>query len=186
MNTQEMLSELRRNLENMIMPGTVHSVDGILCRVAIEGDPKNLTPSIPWITGRAASQSNWSQPDEGEQAIVLSPGGDYGKAVALVGLYSDANPSPSEDPDEVVVKMPDGAVLNYNHADSVLTLTLPAGGSMDIVADAGTTLTGDLHVGGNITATGDVSDGARSMQGDRDIYNSHTGHGVGGTPSQQQ
>lgn len=52
-----------------------------------------------------------------------------------------------------------------------------------------TTINGDLTVNGNMAASGDVSDGTRSMQGDRDIYNSHKHPETGGNtqpPIQQQ
>lgn len=39
-------------------------------------------------------------------------------------------------------------------------------------------ITGDVHVNGNIFATGDVTDGVRSMAADRGKYDSHTHGGV--------
>ncbi|WP_454865392.1 phage baseplate assembly protein domain-containing protein [Pseudomonas hormoni] len=46
-------------------------------------------------------------------------------------------------------------------------------------------MSGDQHTEGSIKADGEVADHTRSMQGGRDIYNSHD-HGGGPKPSQMQ
>ncbi|WP_279606786.1 hypothetical protein [Sphingobium yanoikuyae] len=49
-----------------------------------------------------------------------------------MGLYSDANPPPSNTPDVVQIDMPDGATIAYDHAAHALAVTLPAGGTATI------------------------------------------------------
>ncbi|MEZ0150118.1 MAG: phage baseplate assembly protein V [Candidatus Reddybacter sp.] len=183
---EDTLSDMARRLANIITLGTVHSVSGALCRVAIGGDEGHLTPAIKWLAGRASATSHWSQLRVGEQVLLLSPSGDIGNAVAVPSVYSSANPAPSTDPDETVNTMPDGAVFRYNHNTSVLDVILPGSATSNIASAGGINLTGDLSVTGDINATGDISDQKRSMQGDRDIYNSHTGHENGSTPGAQQ
>jgi len=183
---EETISDMARRLANIITLGTVNSVSGALCRVAIGGDAGHLTPPIKWLAGRASEMASWSQLRVGEQVLLLSPSGDIGNAVAVPSLYSNANPPPSTSPDESVRTMPDGAVFRYNHNTGVLDALLPAGAVSNIESAGGINLTGDLTVNGDITSSGDISDQVRSMQGDRDIYNSHTGHENGNTPGAQQ
>ena len=183
---EETLSDLLRRLENIVTLGTVHTVSGALCRVAIGGDANHLTPPIKWLAGRASQTSQWSQLSVGEQVVLLSPSGDIGNAVAVPSLYSSANPAPSASADETVTTMPDGAVFRYNHNTGVLDVLLPSGAVSNIDSPGGVNVIGDLGVTGDINASGEISDQKRSMQGDRDIYNSHTGHSTGGTPGAQQ
>ena len=207
MTELELISDIQRRIANMINMGVIHSVDAALCRVAIGGDEQNLTPPIKWQAGRAADESNWSQPDIGEQVLLLSPSGDIGNAVAVLGFYSTANPAPSNNPDLTLKNLPDGAVFSYNHADSILQINLPSGGTTEIITDGGLHIVGDTEIDGNlsingtthstesittdedIAAAGDVSDATRSMAEDREIYNTHT-HPAGtpntGTPSAPQ
>ena len=207
MTELELISDIQRRIANMINMGVIHSVDAALCRVAIGGDEQNLTPPIKWQAGRAADESNWSQPDIGEQALLLSPSGDIGNAVAVLGFYSAANPAPSNNPDLTLKNLPDGAVFSYNHADSILQINLPSGGTTEIITDGGLHIVGDTEIDGNLSingtthstesittdedmaAAGDVSDATRSMAEDREIYNTHT-HPAGtpntGTPSASQ
>ncbi|WP_374961029.1 phage baseplate assembly protein V [Spongiibacter tropicus] len=213
MTELELISDLQRRIANLLTLGIVHSVDGIVCRVAIGGDANNLTPPIKWLANRAADEKSWSQLDVGEQVMLLCPSGDPGNAVALPGLYSAAKPAPSADPDETVSVLPDGAVFSYHHGNQHLSVTLPEGATTELITDGGLHIVGDTEIDGNVTingtthstgaittdddiaaagsihADGDVSDGTRSMGADRDIYNSHD-HPNGvpntGIPSQQQ
>ena len=213
MNEFELISDINRRIANMINMGTVHSVDGALCRVAIGGDSQNLTPPIKWQAGRAADESNWSQPDIGEQVLLLSPSGDIGNAVAVLGFYSAANPAPSSNPDLTLKNMPDGAVFSYNHADNILLINLPEGATTEVITDGGLHIVGNTLIDGDVTingtshsvgsittdadiaadgdihADGEVSDSVRSMAEDRDIYNVHD-HPIGspntGVPGAQQ
>lgn len=94
--------EAARRLENLIRRGTVAAVrlaSPARLRVKV-GD--NTTDWLPWLALRAGGAQggrHWSPPVVGEQAVVLCQGGDMAQGVALVGLYSDAMPQPSEQPD---------------------------------------------------------------------------------------
>lgn len=85
-------------MENLARMGTVVEVrhsKPARCRVKL-GD--NTTDWLPWIAGRAAGKqgSKWWPPVNGEQCMVLSPGGDLSQGVALLGAYSDSMDAPSD------------------------------------------------------------------------------------------
>ncbi len=94
--------ETARRLENAIRRGTVAAVrlaSPARLRVKV-GD--NTTDWLPWLALRAGGAQggrHWSPPVVGEQAVVLCQGGDMAQGVALVGLYSDAMPQPSDQPE---------------------------------------------------------------------------------------
>jgi phage baseplate assembly protein V len=52
-------------------------------------------PPIRWIERRAGRTRTWSPPSQGEQVVLLCPGGEIGAAVALRGLFSSACPAPA-------------------------------------------------------------------------------------------
>lgn len=94
--------EAARRLENLIRRGTVAAVQlASPARLRVKvGD--NTTAWLPWLALRAGGAKggrHWSPPVVGEQAVVLCQGGDMAQGVALVGLYSDAMPQPSEQPE---------------------------------------------------------------------------------------
>lgn len=97
---QDTPREAARRVENIARVGTIvavrHSAPA-RCRVKL-GD--NTTGWIPWFTGRAAGPqgSQWWPPVVGEQCLVISPGGDMGQGLALLGVYSDAMPAPGSEP----------------------------------------------------------------------------------------
>lgn len=167
--------------------GRVVSVDreAATCTVAV-GDPDGesgdvITNAIPWIAGRAGSTTIWTPPVEGEQCLVFAAGGDIAQAVALPGIFCDAFPAPG-DPDREFVRFGDGAMLSYDRAAHALTVDLPAGGHVTIVAPGGVTIQGNVTVNGTIEASGDVTAGEISLQ-------THTHNGVepgGGSTGEPQ
>lgn len=144
----------------LLQLGTVASVDHAqhTCIVTI-GDLE--TGDLPWLAGRAGAVRIWSPPSIGEQCAVLVPEGDLANGLVLLGLFSDANPPPSNDPDVVHIEMPDGAVLAYNHASHALQVALPAGGAATIDASGGTTWNGPVTFNNAVTVNDDVTVNAK-------------------------
>lgn len=157
-----------------IQYGVIASVDyaNATCTVTL-GDL--TTGELPWVAQRAGGMRYWSPPSVDEQCVVLAPEGDLGNGLVILGLYSDANPPPSNDPDVVQMDFPDGASINYNHAAHALAVTLPAGGTATIDAPGGMTINGDVTVNGTVTATTDVIGGGKSLKSHK-----HSGVQAGG------
>lgn len=139
----------------MLQLGTVASVDHAAGTCTVElGDI--ITGDLPWVTGRAGGVKIWSPPTAGEQCAVLCPEGDLANGLVLLGIWSDANPAPTNDPDVLHVSFPDGAVLAYNHKAHALAATLPADGTVTI--DARTvTINADVEIVGAVEVTGKVT-----------------------------
>jgi len=145
MNSEPALAigEIQRLLHNMIRVGTIHSVDHggpdkpALVRVSLG---ELVTDWRPYHEARAGGTTTWNPPTVGEQATVLSPSGDLGAAVVIVGLNSTGKPAPSSDPGKTVTKYPDGAVIEYDHAAHALLATLPGGGTAQLVAPGSVTI----------------------------------------------
>ena len=156
-----MVDAMARNLDpqaaagEVLRLGSVTSVDhaNATCTVT-SGDIH--TGDLPWIAQRAGNVRIWSPPSVGEQCLLLAPEGDLAAGLVIVGLYSDACPPPSADPNLTLAEYPDGAIVSYDHVAHRLTATLPAGGSAAIDAPAGIAIKGDVTVEGRITASQDV------------------------------
>ena len=137
------IGETQRLLHNLIRVGTIHSVDHggpgkpALVRVSLG---ELVTDWRPYHEARAGGTTTWSPPTVGEQATVLSPSGDIGAAVVIVGLNSTGKPAPSNDPNKTVTRHADGAVIEYDHAAHSLTATLPGGGTATLVAPSSVTI----------------------------------------------
>ncbi len=167
----------------VIQLGTVVSVDhgDSSCTVEI-GDL--ITGNLPWLAPRAGDVKVWSPPSIGEQCAVLCPEGDLANGIVLMGLWSDASPAPTSLPGVVMVQMPDGAVIGYDHANHHLAVTLPDGATATIDAPGGLTINADVTINGNVTIEGkaeaseDVIGGGISLKGHK-----HTGVQAGGAQS---
>jgi phage baseplate assembly protein V len=113
------LAYLSRLIENLIRVGTISEVDHAQarCRV-ISGGLR--TGWLPWFSQRTGNTRDWDPPTIGEQCLILSPSGEVGAGMVLVGLYCNAHNAPSNNPDEQVREYPDGARISYNHVTGAL------------------------------------------------------------------
>jgi phage baseplate assembly protein V len=158
----------------LLQLGTVASVDheAATCTVDL-GDL--ITGDLHWFAARAGDVAIWSPPSIGEQCAVLCPEGDLANGLVLLGLWSDVKPAPSTDPDLVLLKFPDGALISYNHGTHALAVSLPASGTATIDAPGGLTINADVTVNGKVTASDDVIGGGKSLKSHK-----HTGVQAGG------
>ncbi|AMO58113.1 phage baseplate assembly protein [Endozoicomonas montiporae CL-33] len=191
MNKSFDVVELARQLANVVRPGIVVEVDHRQAKVRVQTG-KLKTQWLPWLTLRAGNNRNWQPLEVGEQVILLCPCGDPAQAWVLGSGYQENLPALSSDPDKEIYRFSDGAHFEYDRKNHHLKVQLPSGSTTELVSTGGIDFTGDLTVNGNITATQDITDHTRSMQADRDIYNSHKHSGVAsgpantGTTGQQQ
>lgn len=185
------LTEVLRQLSNMVSAGVVDEVrySPYAVRVKIGS---LTTPWLPPLVGRAGNNRQWDPLEVGEQVVVLCPDGNPAQGWVIGVGYSEANPAPSANPDKTVTLFGDDGRFEYDRFAHHLAISLPAGATVSLHAEGGITVTGDLLVNGNITATKDITDKKRSMVADRDIFNQHQhkdvtpGQATSGTPEQTQ
>lgn len=145
-------ADISRRLESLIRLGTVAQVDESIARCRIQSG-NLLTDWLPWLAVRAGQTKAWNPPTEGEQVILLSPSGETAAGVALVGLYSDANPAPSDSAALHIVVYPNGARITYDHEAGALTAT----GIKSALIDAADSITAkagqDIHAQAGASVT---------------------------------
>ncbi|MFC4593750.1 phage baseplate assembly protein V [Sphingobium tyrosinilyticum] len=157
-----MAQDSEQQIGEAIQYGVIASVDHANATCTVELG-ELTTGELPWVAQRAGGSRYWSPPSVGEQCIVLCPEGDVENGLVVLGLYSDANPPPSNDPDVIHLELPDGAVISYNHASHALAVLLPEGGTATIDAPGGVTINGDVTINGSVTASDDVTGGGISL-----------------------
>lgn len=136
---------------DLLRLGVVASVDQALCVVDF-GDGL-VTAPIPWTAARAGRIRIWTPLAVGEQVLVFAPEGDLARAVAGPSLFQTSTPPPATD-DSLVVDFDDGTRLAYAPTDHRLTIILAAGGSAELVAPGGVSITGDVAITGDVEITG--------------------------------
>ncbi len=149
------ITDLLRRLENLIRLGTIAAVDHQAARCTVSTGGLSV-PNLPWLALRAGDSSDWDPPTVGEQCILVAPSGEPALGVALVGLYSQQRPAPSNSATVRRRKYPDGAVIDYDHATHTLSATLPAGGKAQLTAPGGVTILGNVDITGTVTVSEDV------------------------------
>lgn len=142
-------NEFRRLIINMIRKGAImdvnHASNPPTCRVSV-GDPTDpdgeglQTNWLPFLSVRAGTTREWNPPTKGEGVVLICPMGDPAQGVVLCGLNTDDAPAPSNSPDTHTRAYPDGAIVEYNHANHSLSATLPAGATVLIVAPGSVTV----------------------------------------------
>ncbi len=155
MQTIAMNAEDQRRLHNIATIGTVTEIDAdnALMRLAIGGNETDWV-NIPTIA--AGSISAWRCPSIGEQYLLVSPSGELANAIPVISLYSDHNPSPSTDPNEIRIRYNDTDFCSIDVVKSQLTMHISEAvvkSKTRIVLDTPMTqLTGDLSVAKGIHA----------------------------------
>lgn len=153
----------------LIRIGTIAAVDLTAARCTVlYGDPDDedggaVSPPVRWLAPRAGDTGVWSPPTVGEQVVLLSPDGQIGAAIALLGIVQDRFPPVGGDLIETIV-FGDGARLSYDPQAHALFVVLPDGGTIDlqspgavtIDAPAGVTIRGNLTLDGTLELSGDV------------------------------
>lgn len=153
------MNESLRLLLNLVRKGTVLAVDydKALCRVATGELQTNW---LPWLTLAAGDTRDWNPPSEGEQVILLSPGGDPAEGVVLRGIYSDSTPAPANKKQLHTRVYPDGATVQYDHVQQLLSIDLPKLAAVFLTALSLVKIkTATLSVEGSVKASRNVTVG---------------------------
>lgn len=138
------IADLYRLVNNLIRIGTIVEVDHQKARARVKTGG-NTTGWQKWVTLRAGTTTEWNPPTEGEQVVLLSPGGDLAQAVILVGLFTSN--APSQSPDEHKRVYPDGGTLIYDHKKKELLVDIPVKVNIIVAKDA------TMNIGGDATTT---------------------------------
>ncbi|OOF25051.1 baseplate assembly protein [Salinivibrio proteolyticus] len=120
----------------------------------------NLATRIPFFVFCAGRVSHYRRPTLGEQCLLLNlgSGDNLNNAVALMGLPSDKFPSPTVKENEFMTDYSGGMKEVYNLDTGKLTCHYPGGVEM---------------YAPKFKNHGEIIDHTRSMEADRNIYDSH-------------
>lgn len=152
--------ELSRLLQNLIRLGTIAEIDHTAARVRVRAGGL-LTDWLPWLETRAGQSRTWNPPTVGEQVVMLAPGGELAGAVVLGAINSNTHPAATDDPNLTRWDMPDGAVIEYDHAARHLRADLP--GSASVTAPKGVTVTGPVVIEGTLHVTDTITTDADAI-----------------------
>lgn len=156
MNTNTNIS---RQLDNLGSIGTVIAVDAVKGQIRLQVDD-NETDWIDFPAVAAGAVKVWRCPSIGEQFAVLAQGGELCNAIPIVALFSDNNPRPSIDPDEILIQLPDGNFISIHTGSKAAVFKLKM-----VTWDVETTIfTGTVHANDAISSDKDVTAGSISLK----------------------
>jgi phage baseplate assembly protein gpV len=147
--------------------GVVASVDPARYAARVTLQPENvMTGWLPVLSAWVGA--GWGMacpPSPGDQVLVLAQEGDADNGVIVGRSFSDTARGPAAPPGELWLVHGSGSYLRLQNDGTVR-------------------VQGDLHITGNIFASGDVSDSHGTMSAFRGDYNVHT-HGNTPRPTPQ-
>ncbi|SCM79970.1 Phage P2 baseplate assembly protein gpV [uncultured Pleomorphomonas sp.] len=89
------IEDLRVGQNNLVREARVLSVDTEK-KVAVVEAQGLESVEVPWVT-QAGTVLDWEPPKAGQRMLLVSPGGNVGRAVLLPGGYTDDATHPSSD-----------------------------------------------------------------------------------------
>ena len=133
-----MTTEILRLIENLIKQGTVADCNPAAGRVRVRHGGLT-TDWLPYFVPASGGVSVHRPPSVGENCLVLSPSGEPANGIVLCGLASSQHQQPGSSADDTIIRFPDGATAQYNHAAGHLDLS----GIKTVAVQADTSLTVD-------------------------------------------
>ncbi|MFV5593660.1 phage baseplate assembly protein V [Acinetobacter junii] len=117
------MSNIIRQFQNLAAIGTVIAVDASAGKIRLKID-ENETDWIPIPTIAAGVVKVWRCPSVGEQFSVTAQGGELTSAVPQISLFSEENPPPTDNPDEVFIQLGEHSfVVNVATGEANFKLT---------------------------------------------------------------
>jgi phage baseplate assembly protein V len=161
------LTELNRQLENLIRIGTIAVVDHATQKLKVKSG-ELLTNWLDWPAEIGRNYKRWRPLRLNTQVIICCPAGDPAQAMIIGTLYSNDFKPPTTNPDIDVVQFDSGSLIKHDANTGDLTLisanniNLEAtnkislkGGHIEIESDNNITSRADLHrIHGPMKSTG--------------------------------
>lgn len=159
------MTEAERRIANVAILARVVKIDPQRARVKVKAGPLESN-WLPWTTPRAGKDRLWWMPEEGEQVLVIAPGGDLEQGVVVGSLFQQAFPPPADRADIMRIVWQDGTTVEYDRASHKLTvhcvgaIEITATGPVSVTAPSVTLdspqvwVTGHLTVGDGIAVSG--------------------------------
>jgi len=151
------MSNLIRQFQNLAGIGTVIALDPSVGKMRLKID-ENETDWIPIPTLAAGVVKFWRCPSMGEQFSVMAQGGELTSAIPQISLFSEENPPPTTNPDEVYFEFGEYSfVVNVSSGEANFKLS-------KCVFDCPQTIfKGKVHSDEEITSDVDVIAAKRSL-----------------------
>lgn len=160
------LARLEQQVANLIRIGIIDQVSTAAAvpraRVSVG---QLLTDWLPMPAIRAGGDLATWLLEEGEQVILLAPGGDLAQAVISHPVNTTGNPAVSSSAALARVQFSDGSIIQMDRSAGVLTLApvekLVVSADMELTGNlthiGDYTITGDHTITGNTEITGDIT-----------------------------